>query len=130
MAKPIEDVKGIGPATAALLADSGIRSADDLAARQVEEIAAVRGFSQIRAERVLAAARELFVVPADQPVVVIEPAEKKEKKEKKNKADKEKNGKNKKKKEKALPKKGKNSKKEKKSNGKKKDKKKGKKKKK
>ncbi len=66
MATPLEDVTGIGPATAKVLAEHGIASAEDLAARQVEEIALVHGFSTIRAAQVVAAARDLFVL---KPVV-------------------------------------------------------------
>ncbi len=62
MATPLEKVIGIGPATAKQLAENGITSAEDLAARQVEEIAAVHGFSTIRATQVIAAARDLFVL--------------------------------------------------------------------
>ena len=69
MATSLENVTGIGPATAKILTDSGITSAEDLAARQVEEVAAVRGFSTVRAAQVLAAARELFVLT---PVAVKE----------------------------------------------------------
>ncbi len=76
MGTPLEKVTGIGPASAKLLMESGISSAEDLAARQVEEIAAVRGFSSIRAAQVLAAARELFVLkpvdPEPEPVAIPE----------------------------------------------------------
>lgn len=67
MPRAIEDVAGIGPATAKILQESGILSADDLAARQVEEVAAIKGFSQVRAAQVIAAARELFVLTREDP---------------------------------------------------------------
>lgn len=75
MSKAIEDVAGIGPATAKILQESGILSADDLAARQVEEVAAIKGFSQVRAAQVIAAARELFVLTREDPVNTAGPAE-------------------------------------------------------
>ena len=92
MPRAIEEVPGIGPASALILQESGIHSADDLAARQVEEVAAIKGFSQIRAAQVIAAARELFVltrveepttaVPAEQTTAAEKPTVKDQKKKK------------------------------------------------
>ena len=60
MTQSIEEVRGIGPATAEMLAESGIRTAADLAGKTVAEVAALKGFSDIRAEQVIAAAQSLI----------------------------------------------------------------------
>jgi len=62
MPTDIDKVSGIGPHAAKILAENGIVSAEDLAASQIEEVAAIKGFSTIRAEQVIAAARQLFVL--------------------------------------------------------------------
>jgi transcription termination factor NusA len=60
------EVSGIGPATVPLLAEHGIKSAEDLAAAKPTTIAAVQGFSEIRANRVIAAAMAILRgAPAD-----------------------------------------------------------------
>jgi hypothetical protein len=59
MKTAIIEVRGIGPATAELLAAAGIDSAEELAARPLEEIVLLQGFSDIRAAQVVAAARAL-----------------------------------------------------------------------
>ncbi len=59
MAYVLEDVKGIGPASAALLRDAGIESAEALAAAPVSRVAAVWGFDTVRATRVIASAETL-----------------------------------------------------------------------
>jgi|GEM_PF-4664844 len=60
MTTPILNVRGIGPATAALLAENGITSAEQLAAQKVGSLAAVKGFSEARSRRVIADAQALF----------------------------------------------------------------------
>eukprot|EP01155_Anaeramoeba_flamelloides_P020351 Anaeramoba_flamelloidesa579325_12.p1 GENE.a579325_12~~a579325_12.p1 ORF type:complete len:129 (-),score=32.76 a579325_12:371-757(-) len=60
MNTPILNVRGIGPATAALLAENGITSAEELAAQKVGSLAAVKGFSETRSRRVIADAQTLF----------------------------------------------------------------------
>jgi len=62
MNTPILNVRGIGPATAALLAENGITSAEELAAQKVGSLAAVKGFSETRSRRVIADAQALFAV--------------------------------------------------------------------
>ena len=59
MSTSIENVAGIGPATATVLSDKGIHSAEDLAAQRVGDLAAIKGFSTIRAGQVIEAARLL-----------------------------------------------------------------------
>jgi phosphohistidine phosphatase len=54
------EVKGIGPATAKLLADQGITSIEDLALAKLGAVTAVQGFSEIRAARVIDAAKALL----------------------------------------------------------------------
>jgi hypothetical protein len=48
----ITDVKGIGPSTAAVLAEHGIKSVRDLAAASVPRLIAIPGFSEFRAGQV------------------------------------------------------------------------------
>ena len=121
MKPAIIDITGIGPAAAEALAEHRIRTVASLANASVENISAIPGFSEARAERVIAAAAELLAVSAtDQPAEAAEAddqvkASGKGKKDKKDKKDKRK-GKGKK------GKKGKN-KKDKKGKGKKKGKK-------
>lgn len=61
MSKSVLDVSGIGPSTAAFLAENGVKTADDLAALSVEQLAAIRGFSEIRAGQVITAAKALVM---------------------------------------------------------------------
>lgn len=65
MTTSIDKVPGIGPATAVLLADHGIHNADDLAAKRVGDLAAIKGFSTIRAGQVIKAARLLTGATVD-----------------------------------------------------------------
>ena len=60
MAIPIENVKGIGPASALLLKEAGIESVSELAAAGIDRIAAVKGFSEIRAGKVIESAKTLL----------------------------------------------------------------------
>jgi len=60
MAAAITDIPGIGPVTAASLAEHGYRKLRKLANTTIEKLASVPGFSQARATRVIAAARELL----------------------------------------------------------------------
>ncbi len=94
MSTSIDKVPGIGPATAVLLADHDIFSAEDLAAKRVGDLAAIKGFNTIRAGQVIEAARLLIgAAVADTPVPPGKSSKKdKDKKvEKKKKKDKEKN---------------------------------------
>jgi len=92
MATAIEKVSGIGPSTSILLADHGINSAEDLAAKRVGDLAAIKGFNTIRAAQVIDAARQLTSAIMDNSVVQVAPSdqENKEKKDKKKKKDKQK----------------------------------------
>jgi transcription termination factor NusA len=60
MSRSILEVKGIGPATAVLLAENGITTAEELAAKSPLQVAAVKGFSEARATQVIANARALL----------------------------------------------------------------------
>ena len=60
MAKTIEDVKGIGPASAALLKEAGIGTLGELAATTIASVTSVKGFSEIRATRVIEGAKALL----------------------------------------------------------------------
>jgi nucleotidyltransferase/DNA polymerase involved in DNA repair len=71
----LNDIRGIGPATAAALAAHGLDSVKKLAKAGIDAIAAVPGFGPIRAERVRAEARA--TVPDDD-----EPSKKSAKKSK------------------------------------------------
>lgn len=53
----LREIRGIGPATAATLAERGIDSVEKLAAADVASVAQVPGFGPRRAEAVQAAAR-------------------------------------------------------------------------
>lgn len=59
MSTPIEKVTGIGPATATLLQNHSIHSAEDLAAQRTGDLAAIKGFNTIRAGQVIDAAKQL-----------------------------------------------------------------------
>ncbi len=67
MGTPLTSVSGIGPAAAAVLAQHGFTSAEQLAASVIEELVKVPGFGQARAATTLRAARSL-VEGAAQPV--------------------------------------------------------------
>jgi transcription termination factor NusA len=87
MSTSIDKVPGIGPATAVLLADHGIFSAEDLAAKRVGDLAAIKGFNTIRSGQVIEAARLLTGATAeDSPV----PPGKSSKKDKDKKVEKKK----------------------------------------
>lgn len=92
MSTSIENISGIGPATATLLSDKGIHSAEDLAAQRVGDLAAIKGFNTIRAGQVIDAAKQLTgaavpnnPVSTDKPVKKNKDKDKKDKKKKKNK---------------------------------------------
>ena len=73
MKPAIIDITGIGPAAAEALAEHRIRTVASLANASVENISAIPGFSEARAERVIAAAAELLAVSAtDQPAEAAE----------------------------------------------------------
>ncbi|MFO7765247.1 MAG: helix-hairpin-helix domain-containing protein [Pelovirga sp.] len=94
MSTSIEKVPGIGPTTAVLLAEHGILSAEDLAAKQVGDLAAIKGFNTIRSGQVIEAARLLAgTIVAEIPVPPGKSGKKDKGKkvEKKKKKDKEKN---------------------------------------
>lgn len=79
----IVDITGIGPAAATTLAEYGFSSLKSVAKSTVEKLAEVPGFSEARAEKVIAAAAELL--PSE-----IESSGKKDKKGKKGKKNKDK----------------------------------------
>lgn len=63
MATSLLEVKGIGPASVKLLAETGINSAEDLADAKLGRVIAIPGFSELRANRVMQAARDLARPP-------------------------------------------------------------------
>jgi Holliday junction resolvasome RuvABC DNA-binding subunit len=60
MKPAIIDVNGIGPAAVETLAEYRINSVNALARASIEKIAAIPGFSEVRAARVIAAAADLL----------------------------------------------------------------------
>jgi len=66
MSRSILEVSGIGPAAAAILAENGISSAEELAAKTPLQLAMIKGFTEIRATQVIANAQALLA--AEPPV--------------------------------------------------------------
>jgi len=96
----IIDIKGIGPAAAATLAEYRINSVNGLAGASVEKIAAIPGFSETRAAMVIAEAADLLAASgitkaADDSDKQHGKEEKKKKKDKKKDKKKKGKGKNK-----------------------------------
>ncbi len=60
MKTSINKVPGIGSATAKILALHGIKSAEDLAVITVNDLIAVKGFSDIRAAHIIQAAEKVI----------------------------------------------------------------------
>ena len=90
----IIDIKGIGPAAVATLAEYRINSVNALAGASVEKIAAIPGFSETRAAMVIAEAADLLA--ASGITKAVDDSDKQHgKKDKKNKKDKKKKGKGK-----------------------------------
>lgn len=67
MKPTIIDISGIGPAAAEALAEHRIRTLTSLARASVEKVAAVPGFSEARAIRVISAAGELLAASGTTP---------------------------------------------------------------
>jgi transcription termination factor NusA len=95
VAKAIVDVKGIGPASAALLIQKGIRTVEDLAAATIAQLTVVQGFSDIRAARVIEEAKALLAMKekpaAEKKVKAAKPSAEKKKKSDQKKKDKKSN---------------------------------------
>lgn len=76
MTTPITEVRGIGASTAAVLAKHGFSSAEDLANASIADIAAVPGFGESRAQKIIDAANDRLnnppmaaeAAPAPEPV--------------------------------------------------------------
>ena len=82
MKPAIIDIPGIGPAAAETLAEHHVIDLADLAGASVEKIVSIPGFSEVRANKVIAAAAELLAASG-----ITQPAKDKGKKPgKKNKA--------------------------------------------
>ena len=64
MKPAITDIAGVGPVAADALAEHGINTLTRLARASIERVAAVPGFSEARAARVIAAAAELLEATA------------------------------------------------------------------
>lgn len=60
MSTSLLDVRGIGQATAKILAGQGITSAEDLAAAEIARIVSIQGFNELRAAQVIRDAKALF----------------------------------------------------------------------
>ncbi|MDZ4729914.1 MAG: helix-hairpin-helix domain-containing protein [Xanthomonadales bacterium] len=60
MATSILKISGIGPATAATLADFGFKTAETLAAAKVDQLSLVPGFGAIRAQSTIADAMSIL----------------------------------------------------------------------
>lgn len=56
----IGDVKGIGPATARLLIEAGLKTVEDLANASIDQVKAIQGFSDIRAAKIIEEARDIL----------------------------------------------------------------------
>ena len=98
MKPAIIDIPGIGSAAAATLAEHRIKGLVSLAKSSVEKIAAIPGFSEARAAKIIAAAAELTAVSGTTPAATTLAKRKKDKKNKKDKKKKNKGkGKDKKK---------------------------------
>jgi len=82
MSKTILEVRGIGPSTVTLLAENGIVTAEDLAGKTVSQVAAIKGFSEIRATQVISAAKEL-IAAGQEPMTEKKPKKVKKKNPKK-----------------------------------------------
>ena len=102
MKKTIVDVKGIGPTSAALLIEAGIRTIEDLATAALAKVTAVQGFSDIRAARVIEESKALLAKEEEtatkkkgKKLKKPEKIKKKAEKEKKTKKDKKKESKEK-----------------------------------
>jgi len=59
MARELEEIPGVGPATAGALTGQGLGSVKKVARAKVKQVAATPGFGEIRARRVRDAARHL-----------------------------------------------------------------------
>jgi transcription termination factor NusA len=59
----ITQITGIGPAAAGLLVASGFKTVEDIASASVEALGGVKGFGPARAEKIIAAAKELLAAP-------------------------------------------------------------------
>jgi outer membrane biosynthesis protein TonB len=68
MPKSILEVHGIGLTTAKTLAENGIKTASDLAGKTINQVAALKGFSSIRAKQVITAARALIAVDSQERI--------------------------------------------------------------
>ena len=94
MSKSVLDVRGIGQSTAAILAENGIKSAEDLAGAKIERLLAVQGFSETRAARVISDAQALLAssntVKNAKPMLKPKPEKKTKQKSKKSESKKEK----------------------------------------
>ena len=62
MAAPLTDITGIGPAAVQPLMDHGFKTIESLADTTVEKLSAVSGFSSIRAQKTIDAAKQLLAI--------------------------------------------------------------------
>lgn len=53
MSQSILAIRGIGPAAAAILAESGIKTVADLAAKTPLQVVTIKGFNELRAMKVI-----------------------------------------------------------------------------
>lgn len=59
MSTPINDIPGIGPATAAVLKKHGFHTAEDIASGDIKSLQTVPGFGPVKAKTTLATAKKL-----------------------------------------------------------------------
>ena len=94
MAKSVLVVRGIGQSTAAILAENGIQSAEDLAGAKIEQLLCIQGFSETRAARVISDAQALLASSTtgenEKPVLKSKPVKSTKKKSTKKESKKEK----------------------------------------
>lgn len=60
MSTSLLQVRGIGPATAAILTENGITTAEELAKQTVRQVASIKTFSEVRAQQVIEDANALL----------------------------------------------------------------------
>ena len=70
MSATLTDILGIGPDTAKLLIENGLKSPSEIAGATIERLCAVPGFGAIRAGKLIKAANELLTVTTENAATV------------------------------------------------------------
>jgi hypothetical protein len=76
MSDTLEQLSGVGPATAAVLREAGYADVASIADAELKDLVAVQGFGQVRAEAVRSEARQLTAPVAAAEVEESQPTEK------------------------------------------------------